>query len=121
MRYLLSPLALLGLLLRVRLLEPLLLPFLYPFRAGGVRLKLLERERDRGDIERRGERVGEYRCDLDGDGSRFTAVGVPDRVRERPRDGDRGDEVIFSPDTPGVFRGYFRKTILKYFDEVTLE
>ncbi len=51
---------------------------------------------------------GEDRCDLDGDGSRFTAVGVPDRVRDRPREGDRGEEVIFGSDNSSVFKDHFR-------------
>lgn len=85
---------LLGLLLRVKLLDPLLLPFLYPLRAGGVRLIVLERERDGGDPVRCEEREGVRECDRVGDGSRIAAAGVPDRVRERPREGDRERETM---------------------------
>jgi hypothetical protein len=42
--------------------------------------------------------VGEGGCDLEGEASLIAAVGVPDRVRERPREGERGDEAIFTSD-----------------------
>jgi hypothetical protein len=75
-----------------------LLPFLNPFRAGGDRLGVLVRAGDRCDTVGCGERVGEGGCDLEGEASLIAAVGVPDRVRERPREGERGDEAIFTSD-----------------------
>lgn len=42
--------------------------------------------------------MGEGGCDLEGETSLIATAGVPDRVRERPREGERGDEAIFSLD-----------------------
>ena len=52
-----------------------------------------ECDRERGDIERRGEREREGDRDLD-----LAVLGVWDRVRERPRDGDLEGIVGFSDD-----------------------
>lgn len=64
-------------------------------RAGGVRLNVLDRERDRIGAVGRGERVGEGLCDLVGEASFMAATGVPDRVRERPLEGDLEGEAIY--------------------------
>ena len=84
--YTLPPLLLLdtllaGLLLRLLVgLNPLR-RLCTPLRAGGVLLGVLDLERDRGDIERRGERDLERLRDL-------ANAGVIVRVRDRPREGD---------------------------------
>jgi hypothetical protein len=46
--------------------------------------------------------VGEGGCDLEGETSLIAAAGVPDRVRKRPREGERGDEAILSLDNSDV-------------------
>lgn len=66
--------------LLLRLLRPLRRPFRSP-RGEFIRLGLLDRDRERGEIDRRGER------DLDGVSDRSTAR-LADRVRVRPREGD---------------------------------
>lgn len=60
-----------------------LTPLRLASRSEGVRLGVREREAERGDIERRGDdrsRIGDRA---------LAAVGVCERVRERPRSGDR--------------------------------
>ena len=54
---------------------------LLPARADGVRLGVRERAPERGEMERRGEERSR------GEGG-LAAVGVWERVRERPRSGD---------------------------------
>jgi hypothetical protein len=42
--------------------------------------------------------MGDDGCDLEAVTSLIAAAGVPDRLRERPREGERGDEAIFGLD-----------------------